>query len=59
MAYGVKYRLEFSDDLENVKKIEILKKNYTAAVNDLVGGADPCVISWQGDDNFYSPIKGS
>jgi len=59
MAYGVKYRLEFSDDLENGKKIEILKKNYTAAVNDLVGGADPCIISWQGDDNFYSPIKGS
>ena len=60
MAYGVKYRLEFSDDLENGKKIEILKKNYTSTtVFDIVGGAEPCVISWQGDDNFYSPIKGS
>lgn len=59
MAYGVKYRLEFSDDLENGKKIEILKKNYTASVNDIIGGAEPCIISWQGDDNFYSPIKGS
>jgi hypothetical protein len=59
MAYGVKYRLEFSDDLENVKKIEILKKNYTASVNDIIGGAEPCIISWEGDDNFYSPIKGS
>lgn len=59
MAYGVKYRLEFSDDLENGKKIEILKKNYTATVNDIVGGAEPCIISWEGDDNFYSPIKGS
>jgi hypothetical protein len=59
MAYGVKYRLEFSDDLENGKKIEILKKNYTATVNDIVGGADPCVISWESDDDFYSPIKGS
>jgi hypothetical protein len=59
MAYGVKYRLEFSDDLENGKKIEILKKNYTASVNDIIGGAEPCIISWEGDDNFYSPIKGS
>ena len=60
MAYGVKYRLEFSDDLENGKKIEILKKNYTSStVLDIVGGAEPCIISWQGDDNFYSPIKGS
>lgn len=60
MAYGVKYRLEFSDDLENGKKIEILKKNYTSStVLDIVGGAEPCIISWEGDDNFYSPIKGS
>ena len=60
MAYGVKYRLEFSDDLENGKKIEILKKNYTSStVLDIVGGAEPCIITWQGDDNFYSPIKGS
>jgi hypothetical protein len=60
MAYGVKYRLEFSDDLENGKKIEILKKNYTSStVLDIVGGAEPCVISWQGDDDFYLPIKGS
>ena len=59
MAYGVKYRLEFSDDAENGKKIEILKKNYSGSVLPIVGQADPCVISWEGDDNFYSPIKGS
>jgi hypothetical protein len=59
MAYGVKYRLEFSDDLENGKKIEILKNNYTGSVLDIIGGAEPCIISWEGDDNFYSPIKGS
>ena len=59
MAYGVKYRLEFSDDLENDKKIEILKNNYSATVLPLIGGKDPCVISWEGDDNFYNPIKGS
>ncbi len=59
MAYGVKYRLEFSDDLENGKKIEILKDNYSGSVLPIVAGADPCVISWQGDDNFYNPIIGS
>ena len=32
MAYGVKYRLEFSDVLERGKKVEILKKDYTGEV---------------------------
>lgn len=61
MAYNVKFRLEFSDDSENGKKIEILKKDYssTGTVYDLVGAAEPCIITWQGDDNFYTPIKGS
>lgn len=59
MAYGVKYRLEFSDDLENGKKVEIWKDGYSGTVYDLVGGAEPCVITWQGDDNFYEPIRGS
>ena len=59
MAYGVKYRLEFSDDELKGKKIEILKKNYTGTVLPMVGGNDPCVISWEGDDNFYYPIIGS
>ena len=59
MAYGIKYRLEFSDDLENGKKIEILKKDYTGSVLPLVGTSDPVEISWEGDDDFYSPIKGS
>lgn len=60
MAYGVKYRLEFSDDNLKGKKIEIWKKNYTSStVYDMVGTNEPCVISWEGDDNFYTPIKGS
>ena len=59
MAYGVKYRLEFSDDLENPKKIEILKNNYSGTVLPIIAGGDPCVISWEGDDNFYNPIIGS
>ena len=59
MAYGVKFRLEFSDDLENGKKIEILKDGYTGTVYDLVGTNDPVQISWDQDDNFYNPIIGS
>ena len=59
MAYGIKYRLEFSDDEENGKKIEILKKDYTGSVLPLIGTSEPIEISWEGDDNFYSPIKGS
>lgn len=59
MAYGVKYRLEFSDVLGNGKKIEILKDGYSGAVLPLVGTADPVSIKWEGDDDFYSPIIGS
>ena len=59
MAYGIKYRLEFSDVLGNGKKIEILKDNYSGAVLPLVGTSDPVSIKWEGDDDFYSPIIGS
>jgi len=47
MAYGVKYRLEFSDVLGYGKKVEILKKDYTGDVLKMVGGANPVSISWQ------------
>lgn len=59
MAYAVKYRLEFSDHNEKDKKIEILKKNYTGSVLPIIGTDNPCEITWEGDDDFYSPIKGS
>ena len=59
MAYGVKYRLEFSDVLEHGKKVEILKKNYTGAVLPMVGTNNPVVIQWQASDDFYKPIIGS
>ena len=61
MAYEVKFRLEFSDDLENSKKIEILKNGYsdTGPVYDLIGTSDPVQISWDQDDNLYDPIIGS
>jgi len=59
MAYGVKYRLEFSDVLERGKKVEILKKNYTGEVLPMVGTNNPVVIQWQASDDFYKPIIGS
>ncbi len=59
MAYGVKYRLEFSDVLGNGKKIEIEKDGFSGTVLPLVGTAEPVVIKWDGDEDFYSPIIGS
>ena len=59
MAYGVKYRLEFSDVLEHGKKVEILKKDYTGSVLPMVGTNNPVVIQWQGSDDIYKPIIGS
>ena len=59
MAYGVKYRLIFSDVLGHGKKVEILKKDYTGDVLPMIGGAKPVQISWQSSDDFYKPIIGS
>ena len=59
MAYGVKFRLEFSDVKGNLRRVEILQKDYSGAVFDLVGQSNPCIIKWDGDDDFYSPIIGS
>ena len=59
MAYGVKYRLEFSDVLAFEKKVEILKKNYSGSVNDMIGQAEPVVVKWNSQNDFYKPIIGS
>ena len=59
MAYGVKYRLEFSDLLGNGKKVEILQDGYTGDVLPMIGTGDPVQIEWEGDDDFYQPIIGS
>jgi len=59
MAYGVKYRLEFSDVLGYGKKVEILKKDYIGEILPMVGGAEPVVIKWNSSDDFYKPLIGS
>jgi hypothetical protein len=59
MAYGVKFRLEFSDSKGNYRVAEILQKDYDGDIFPLIGQANPVVIKWEGDDDFYSPIIGS
>ena len=59
MAYGEKFKLEFSDVRGNTRRVSILKKDYTGSVSNLVGTGDPVIIKWDADDDFYSPIIGS
>lgn len=59
MAYGVKYRLIFSDLLGNGKKVEILQDGYSGEVLPMIGTGDPVQIEWESDDDFYQPIIGS
>ena len=59
MAYGVKYRLEFSDVLGYGKKVEILKKDYTGEILPMIGAGEPVVIKWNSSDDFYKPLIGS
>ncbi len=59
MAYGVKYRLTFSDVLGNDKKLEILKDDYTGSVLDIEASNNPVVVTWENDNDFYNPIIGS
>jgi hypothetical protein len=59
MAYGVKYRLIFSDLLGHAKKVEILQDGYSGEVLPMIGTGNPVEMEWEGDDDFYNPIIGS
>lgn len=59
MAYGVKYRLEFSDVQGNHRKIEILKKDYNSTVFPMICDGEPMTIEWKADDDIYEPLIGS
>ena len=58
-TYGLKFELFFQDLEDRRFKLEIHKKNYTGSVSALVGGGNPVEIEWSGDDDIYSPIRGS
>jgi hypothetical protein len=53
MAYGVKFRLEFADTKGNYRVAEILQKDYDGDIFPLIGQANPVIIKWEGDDDFY------
>jgi len=59
MAYGVKYRLDFSDTEGNKRRLEIFKKDYDGIVYPLIGTANPVQINWEQDNDFYDPIIAS
>lgn len=59
MAYGIKYKLDFSDNEENKKRIIIEKDGYTGSIINAVGTATPITITYQQDDDVYQPIIGS
>jgi hypothetical protein len=59
MAYGVKYRLAFSDVQGNQRKIEILKKDYTGEIFPMICDGEPMTIEWKADDDIYEPLIGS
>ena len=66
MAYGVKFELFFSDLEDRQIKVEILKKDYlnvdggeTETIFPLIGTENPVQITWESDDDIYSPIIGS
>lgn len=59
MAYGVKYRLEFSDVKGNKRKVEILKKDYVSSVLPMVCQGEPVTIEWRADNDIYEPLIGS
>lgn len=58
--FATKYRLEFGDDYGDFKyRLLIQERGYSGAVLPMIGSADPVVLQWEGDDDFYEPIKGS
>lgn len=59
MAYGVKYRLEFSDLKGNKRKVEILKNGYTGDVLPMIGTSEPVEIEWKAEEDLYEPLIGS
>ena len=58
--FGDKYLLNFGDDFDDFSyRVIIKERGYTGAVLPMVGGADPVQLEWEGDDDFYQPIRGS
>ena len=59
MAYGTKYRLDFSDTEGNKRRLDILQKNYDGYIYPLIGTGSPAILKWEQDNDFYDPIIAS
>ena len=60
MAYGELYRVNFFDTDEHKFLLQIFEDGYSGLVSDnLILGADPVIVSYQQDDDFFNPIIGS
>ena len=59
MAYGTKYRLDFSDTEGNKRRLDILQKNYNGFIYPLIGTGAPAILKWEQDNDFYDPIIAS
>ena len=59
-AFGNKYVLNFGDDYNDFAyRVIIQQRGYVGAVLPMVGTNSPVELEWEGDDDFYQPIKGS
>lgn len=59
MAYGIKYKCEFTSSLGKSLKAYILKKDYNSAQINLRMSGDPIKINYLGSENKYDIIRGS
>ena len=60
MAYGELYRVNFFDPDEHKFLLQIYEDGYSGLVSSNLNlGANPVVISYQQDDDFFNPIIGS
>lgn len=58
MAYGLKYKGEFSDYSGNNYSLEISEDNYDGGITKIIMGGQPVIHSYEADD-LYKSIKGS
>lgn len=57
MAYAVKYRLNFADELDIEYEVDILQEGYVGAVLPMIGdGSFPLSIEMEGFNDAFEPI---
>ena len=59
-AYGRKYSTNYKRFSNSKTTIDILQKNYSGSVTELMPGGDPLTIEWNCNvTNLYNPSDGS